>query len=249
MTSTLHIRGFWMLTVASLLVAGSTFALGQWQLRRAAQKETAQASIENKNSLAPLDARALSATEKLTEEVHRRAVLEGVWQTAQTVYLDNRPMNGRIGFWVVTPLKLQDTGQAVLVQRGWVPRNFVDRSRLPPVTTPGGIVTVQGRIAPPPSKLFEFSGIEAGAIRQNLDMAVFQQETGLPLIKQVSLLQTGPGSEGLLREWASPGFGIDKHYGYAFQWFGLCGLVVLLYAWYQILLPFRASMQARRRGH
>ena len=234
--------------MAALLVAGSTFSLGQWQLRRAAQKEGAQATIESKNSLTPLDGRAVSASQKLLEEVHRRAVLEGVWQAAHTVYLDNRPMNGRSGFWVVTPMKLQGTGQVILVQRGWVPRDFVDRTQLPPVTTPNGTVTVQGRIAPPPSKLFEFSGIETGAIRQNLDMVAFQQETGLPLINQVSVLQTGPASEGLLREWASPGFGIDKHYGYAFQWFGLCGLVVLLYAWYQIVLPFRASMRARRRG-
>ena len=234
--------------MAALLVAGSTFSLGQWQLRRAAQKEGAQATIESKNSLTPLDGRAVSASQKLLEEVHRRAVLEGVWQAAHTVYLDNRPMNGRSGFWVVTPMKLQGTGQVILVQRGWVPRDFVDRTQLPPVTTPNGTVTVQGRIAPPPSKLFEFSGIETGAIRQNLDMDAFQQETGLPLINQVSVLQTGPASEGLLREWASPGFGIDKHYGYAFQWFGLCGLVVLLYAWYQIVLPFRASMRARRRG-
>ena len=172
-------------------------------------------------------------------------MFQGVWQAAHTIYLDNRPMSGRSGFWVVTPLMLQGTGQVILVQRGWVPRDFSDRARLPQVTTPAGVVTVQGRIAPPPSKLYEFKGGDVGPIRQNLDLSAFRAETGLPLLEQVSLLQTGASSEGLLRDWASPSLGVDKHYGYAFQWFGLCMLVVLLYAWYQIILPFRASLRGQ----
>ena len=246
MTSALHSRRFWILTLAALLVAGGTFSLGQWQLRRAAQKEAVQAAIDDKNSLPALDGRALSATKNIADEIYRQAVFQGIWQAAHTVYLDNRPMNGRSGFWVMTPLTLQGTGQVILVQRGWAPRDFADRSRLPPVVTPAGVVTVQGRIAPPPSKLYEFKGADAGPIRQNLDLAAFRLETGLPLIEQVSLLQTGAPSEGLLREWAAPNLGVDKHYGYAFQWFGLCLLVVILYVWYQIILPFRASLRAQR---
>ncbi|NDP62578.1 SURF1 family protein [Polaromonas sp.] len=246
MTSAVHSRNFWILTLAALLVAGGTFSLGQWQLRRAAQKEAVQAAINSKNSLYPLDGRSLSATEKIADEIYRQALLQGVWQAEHTVYLDNRPMSGRSGFWVLTPLKLQGTGQVIVVQRGWAPRDFADRSRLPPVLTPAGVVTVQGRIAPPPSKLYEFKGVDTGPIRQNLDLAAFRKETGFPLFEQVSLLQTGPPSEGLLREWAAPNLGVDKHYGYAFQWFGLCLLVVVLYVWYQIILPFRASLRARR---
>jgi surfeit locus 1 family protein len=246
MTFALHSRRFWILTLAALFVAGSTFSLGQWQLRRAAQKEAVQAAITDKNSLPALDGRALSASENIAAEIHRKAVFEGVWQAAQTVFLDNRPMNGRSGFWVVTPLKLEGTGQVIVVQRGWAPRDFADRSRLPAVVTPAGVVTVEGRIAPPPSKLYAFKGVDAGPIRQNLDLAAFRLETGLPLFEQVSLLQTAAPSEGLLRDWAAPTLGVDKHYGYAFQWFGLCLLVVILYVWYQIILPFRASRRPRR---
>jgi len=246
MTSALHSRHFWILTLAALLVAGGTFSLGQWQLRRAAQKEAIQAAINDKNSLPALNGWAFSATKNIADEIYRQAVFQGVWQAAHTVYLDNRPMSGRSGFWVMTPLMLQGTGQVILVQRGWAPRDFADRSRLPPVVTPTGMVTVQGRIAPPPSKLYEFKGADAGSIRQNLDLAVFRLETGLPLIEQVSLLQTGAPGEGLLREWAAPNLGVEKHHGYAFQWFGLCGLVVILYVWYQIILPFRASLRAQR---
>lgn len=235
---------FWVLTLAAVLVAGLTFSLGQWQLRRAAQKEAVQTAIDAKNKLPALEGQALAAIENIATEVYRRVQLQGTWQARHTVYLDNRPLNGRSGFWVMTPLVLQGTGQAIVVQRGWVPRNFADRSRLPDVVTPAGLVTVAGRIAPPPSKLYEFKGADAGAIRQNLDLAAFRLETGLPLLP-ASLLQTGEASEGLLRDWAAPNLGVQTHYGYAFQWFSLCALVVGLYFWFQLILPYRAFLRAQ----
>lgn len=150
-------------------------------------------------------------------------------------------MNGRSGFWIVTPLLLQGTSQVILVQRGWAPRNFSDRMRLPEVSTSTELVTVEGRIAPPPSKLYEFKGTDSGRIRQNIDLNDFGKETGLALLKEASLLQIGAASEGLLRDWPAPSLGVDKHYGYAFQWFGLCALVIFLYVWFQVVVPFRAS--------
>ena len=123
-------------------------------------------------------------------------------------------------------------------------RNFSDRAQLPVVTTPIGLVTVRGRIAPPPSKLYDFAGVQGGRIRQNIDIATFAAESALPLMS-VSLLQTGAASEGLLRDWAPPNLGVDKHYGYAFQWFGLFGLVLVLFAWFQLINPMR--LKAREK--
>jgi surfeit locus 1 family protein len=247
MTRALHSSRFWILTVAALVVAGTTFSLGQWQLRRAAQKVALQAAVDSKGRLPALDARSLLASQNITGDVHRPAILKGSWRPDHTVYLDNRPMSSKTGFVVVTPLVLEGSSQAILVQRGWVPRNFADRTRLPEVATPSGVVTVEGRIAPPPSRLYEFAGVESGRIRQNLDVPAFRGETGLPLL-EVSLLQTGAASEGLLREWAAPNLGVDKHYGYAFQWFGLCALVIILYGWFQLVLPLRIHLRNPSRG-
>ncbi len=238
MSSPLLRPRFVVMTLATVLMVALTFSLGQWQLRRAAQKEALQAAIDAQKRLPALDGRALLATEKIANVLHREAVLQGTWQAAHTVYLDNRPMDGKTGFWVVTPLLLSGSTKAVLVQRGWVPRDFNDRTRLPAVLTPEGVVTVAGRMAPPPSKLYEFAGAAQGRIRQNLDLPAYAAETGLDLVP-VSLLQTGIASEGLQRDWAPPNTGVDRHYGYAFQWFALSALLVGLYAWFQLLLPFR----------
>ena len=238
MTPRLQQLRFWLLTVTALLLVAATFSLGQWQLRRAAQKEALQTAIESQAKLPALDALALTARKNKLDVVHREAELKGIWRPEFTVYLDNRQMNGKTGFVVVTPLVLDGSSEVILVQRGWAQRNFTDRTRLPDISTPPGSVTLHGRIAPPPSKLYEFKGMESGHIRQNIDVSGFGEEIGMPLLG-VSLLQTGAANEGLLRDWAVPNAGVDKHYGYAFQWFGLCALLFILYIWFQIINPIR----------
>jgi surfeit locus 1 family protein len=158
--------------------------------------------------------------------------------TRHTVFLDNRQMQGRPGFYVVTPLKLEGSDRAVLVERGWVQRNFIDREKLPAIETPAGPVELHGRLAPPPAKLYEFAGAVGGPIRQNLDLAQFRAETGLALL-DLAVQQTDAPSEGLLRDWPRAASGVEKHYGYAFQWWALSALIAILYAWFQFIAPRR----------
>ncbi|WP_038206952.1 SURF1 family protein [Xenophilus azovorans] len=249
---------FWLVTLATLAMIALTLSLGRWQLSRAAYKEALQAGIEAQKDYPPLDMETFLSIEQPATEMHRTVHLRGLWLPAQTVYLDNRQMHGVAGFYVLTPLALEGTEQAVMVQRGWVQRNFVDRTQLPPVDTPTGLVDVQARIEPPPSQLLQLGAdlpaqpaatadpgptkaadAAVSRIRQNLDLAAFRTETGLPLRTEVSLQQIGPASEGLQRDWPPPALGIEKHYGYAFQWFGLAGLLVILYVWFQLIAPRR----------
>ena len=231
---------FLVVTVAALVVSWGTFSLGQWQLRRAAEKENLQASIMAQSQRKALNASDVAQLDHFELENHRLVSLEGVWQSSKTLFLDNRPMGEKTGFWVYTPLALDGSHRMVLVQRGWVPRDFLDRSKLPVIETPTGRVTVQGRIAPPPSKLYAFNGEDMGQIRQNIDLAALRKETGLSLL-EVSVVQTGSPSEGLRRDWPAPDMGVDRHYGYAFQWFALCALAVGLFGWFQVWLPYRSA--------
>lgn len=228
---------FWLLTAAALAGAAATAALGFWQLSRAEEKQALRAAIDARALMPPLDNAVFHGALGAERVVHRRATLRGSWMAGHTVYLDNRQMNGKPGFFVLTPLQLEDGSMAVVVQRGWVQRNFSDRIVLPTVTTPAGVVEVEGRIAPAPSKLYEFDGSQGGDIRQNLDLIAFSQEVGLPLAP-VSLLQTGSASDGLLRDWPEVQTGVAKHHGYAFQWFALSGLIVSLYVWFQLVRRF-----------
>ncbi|MGN8078474.1 SURF1 family protein [Variovorax sp. 22077] len=273
---------FLVITIAAAMTVSATISLGRWQLSRAAQKEALQASIDAEKQKPPLTQAEFLALGKGSDALHRAVRLRGLWLTPQTVYLDNRQMHGTPGFYVLTPFALEGTEQTVMVQRGWIQRNFVDRTKLEPVETPAGIVEVTGLIEPPPSHLLELcssaaaptaaasaaapspaaaaSAPEAQApaaapvaegyspIRQNLDLEAFRAETKLPLRTDVSLQQSGPASEGLQRDWPAPALGLERHYGYAFQWFGLSALVVILYVWFQFITPLRRARRRARDG-
>lgn len=215
----------------------ATFSLGRWQLSRAAQKNALHAAIEAQNQLPPVGLADLLGHVRPDALLHRQVRLQGHWVPERTVFLDNRQMHDQAGFYVLTPLKLAHSTAVILVQRGWVARNFLDRTVLPKIDSPVDEVVVQGRMAPPPSKLYAFQAVEQGAIRQNLDLAAFSSETGLAL-QPVSVLQTGTLGDGLLRDWPPANTGVEKHYGYAFQWFGLCALIAILYVWFQIVRRF-----------
>ncbi|PUE42025.1 SURF1 family protein [Limnohabitans sp. Hippo3] len=237
----------WLLLGMALLGVAVTFSLGLWQLGRAAEKTALQDARTQQSAMAALDGRSLGSAPgdaaSRAALIHRRMVLTGRWLPQHTVYLENRQMNGKPGFFVLTPLQIEGTGAVMLVQRGWAQRAFTDRTALPPIETPAGQVEVPGHLAPWPSRLYDFGGAEEGPIRQNLDLQAFRRETALPLF-EVTLLQSGAASEGLLREWPVVASGVEKHHGYAFQWFGLSGLIALLYVWFQIVQPRRQKRPA-----
>lgn len=220
--------------MAALLGVVATASLGRWQLSRAAQKEALQSAIQTQGQLPALDGRSLLTVADPLGLVHRTVRLRGTWMADKTVFLDNRPMAAKVGFYMLTPLQLEGSRAVVLVQRGWVQRDFEDRSRLPKIESPETLVELQGRISPPPAQLYNLGGAGTGLIRQNLDLAAYGAETSLPLLP-VSVLQTSPAADGLLREWPAANLGAEKHYGYAFQWFGLSSLIAILYVWFQIV--------------
>jgi surfeit locus 1 family protein len=232
-----------LVTLAALLGILLTLALGRWQLGRAAQKEALQADMQVRARSPVLQGHDLLTLADPLAAVHRPVRLSGQWLAGQTVFLDNRPMAGRVGFYVLTPFQLEGSQTVVLVQRGWVPRNFVDRSQVPQPLTPAGAVVIQGRIAPSPSALYELGAASTGLIRQNLSLEAFRKETGLPLWGG-TIVQTDAAADGLLRDWPAPAAGVEKHHGYAFQWFGLSALITLLYVWFQIVRKFRSSSRA-----
>ena len=231
-------------TIAAVAGMGATFALGLWQLDRAHQKEALAASIAARDNQPALSQDALLAPDAVAL-VHRHVQLRGSWLADRTVFLDNRQMQGAgVGFYVVTPLRLAGSDRVVLVQRGWAPRNFMAREQLPPVQTPAGEVQLEGRIAPPPSRLYQPGAAGSGPIRQNLDLPAFAAETGLALLP-VTVQQTGRPSQGLRRDWPeAAGRGPETNYGYAFQWWALCGLIAALYVWFQFIQPRRQARAA-----
>ncbi|WP_374567901.1 SURF1 family protein [Ideonella sp.] len=239
-------RPRWLILLAALALMALTARLGWWQLDRAAQKRALQAAIEAQADAPALPATALPADEAEAErQRYRRITLQGQWLPQYTVYLENRQMQGRPGFFVLTPLKLP-AGDAVLVQRGWLPRDMLDRTRIAPYRTAEGEVQLEGRIVTWPSRLTALGAEASGAIRQNLDFAdeAARVNTALRPFAIAELDQPGNAKDGLLRDWPMPAVDVHKHYGYAAQWFAFCALTAGLYVWFQLIRPRRRQPAA-----
>ena len=226
--------------LAALASVALALRLGVWQLDRAAQKLALQASLEARAHEPALAASALARrTGEAPAQTFRRVRLAGQWAQGRTVFLDNRQMDGKVGFFVVTPLLLDGSSQAVLVQRGWVARHFDQRTALPPLPTAPGRVEIEGSVALAPSRMFEFSAAASGPIRQNIDPLSFAREAGLDLLP-LAVVESATGSnshDGLERHWPPPATDVQKHYGYAFQWFAIGTVIAFLYVWFRIVRP------------
>lgn len=246
------------------MAVAATASLGVWQLRRASAKEDMATQIEERNKLPAITDMAQAAPKNRANDgsdktnvqslIHRRVQLRGTWLAAHTVFLDNRYMAGRPGFFVVTPLQLESEPHVLWVQRGWVPRNPQDRSRLPDVPTATGFISVQGRVVEAVSQVYalgEPASAPASAPLQTRVSRIWQNLPTLDLGQQsqwlpVAVLQTASPdgadvADGLLRDWPVVDSGVAKHYGYAFQWFALCALIMVLYVWFQFLAPRRRT--------
>lgn len=232
----------WVILLATLAGVALTARLGAWQLSRASQKEQLQALLQARGAMPVLEGSQLARDAPTAEaQHHRRVRLQGHWVPGSTVFLDNRQMQARAGFFVITAYRVAADGRVVAVQRGFTLRDAFDREHVPHVPTPEGEQVLIGRIAPPPARLMELGSPASGAIRQNLDLIEYARELKLPpsQVAPFSVIQDDPPAtpDALLRHWPAPAVDVQKHDGYAFQWFALSTLMALLYVWFQLIRP------------
>jgi cytochrome oxidase assembly protein ShyY1 len=218
--------------IAMFVVAAIGISLGQWQLRRAAEKEAIEQRITERAKEPPLRLDGVAASAADADALEFRQVLvRGEFLPGWTIYLDNRPYQGKPGFHVITPLKVAGSSRHILVARGWVARDVADRSRIPEIATPAGVVEVTGSVRRHAGRLLQLgqpAPLKPGAIVQNLDAAQLAQATGLEF-EPFIIEQASNGNDGLLRDWPRPSQGKDRHLGYAFQWFALAATAFLFF--------------------
>ncbi len=110
----------WIFTTILVLAAAGTCArLGIWQLDRLDQRRAFNAQVTSMRALAPLDLNA-DAESDLAAMEYRAVVVRGTYDYENQVALRNFYNEGKYGYHLLTPLRLED-GSAVFVERGWIP--------------------------------------------------------------------------------------------------------------------------------
>ncbi len=208
--------------VAGLITGIATLMLGNWQVQRAAEKGALQELIETSAKVAPVPAGSLTEPHDWLP-----VTLRGRWREDATIYLDNRGYQGRPGYQVLTPLRLDDGAGWVLVNRGWIAQG-ANRNELPGAAVEAGVVSIAGNVRWPERDPFTLAAHAGeGRLWQYVDIADYRAWSGVD-VRDWIVYQTSESGDGLLRDWPRPDAGIDRHRGYAFQWYALAGLSFVL---------------------
>jgi surfeit locus 1 family protein len=242
-------------TVSALLVIAIGCAAGIWQMNRAQQKIDLGRALQAQLQMPILNANMETLT--LDQALHRRVRARGQYLASDAVWLDNRPRpiaeggssgSGQSGFYLMMPLQLEGQKRVVWINRGWLPRNNQDRLALPAANTPEGITTIEGIAFAHPGKVFQLgkanSPDQKPRIEQNFEL---ERESELHQWQQLPFIvreENTSSSDGISRTWPLPTNGVDRHYAYALQWFGLA-LTGFLFWFIGGLMRYR---QAKRKG-
>lgn len=105
-------------TLAALFFFALTLWLGNWQNGRAEAKRDLQARYDAAGREAPIHV----GSELLDRDsvLYRKLEVRGTFDDAHAILLDNRVVGGIAGYHVLTPLRIEGSPLAILVNRGWV---------------------------------------------------------------------------------------------------------------------------------
>jgi surfeit locus 1 family protein len=197
--------------------------LGFWQLDRAQEKREVRAAFEAQGEY-----RTLATGETYERFTPLKAV--GRFLERRQILLENIVLDGRIGYYVITPFELSVDEPLLLVNRGWLPKQ-ADESAAPPIAVDDQEVEIRGRVGHlprvgirPGPAFADATGWPRRAVwPETQEIAAVLGREVLPFV----LLADPDPSSGLVRRWQPQEIGPMRHLGYAVQWFALALAVIV----------------------
>jgi surfeit locus 1 family protein len=214
----------------SILAFVLLVGLGVWQVQRLQWKEGLIGRMTEQAASEPLALSEIEARQAAGEDVEfMRAIATGRFVHDSELFVFTT-LDGEMGWKLVTPLETRD-GNAVLVDRGFIPyelKNATER----PESRPAGTLTVTGAVRPHSSARAFFApdnDVDAN-VWHWWALPAMAEATGLdevaPFILQAEPRQGDPPwpRASTPDRAAIP----NRHLGYAFTWFGLAAVLVLV---------------------
>lgn len=249
---------------------------GLWQLDRAHTRDSNAIAIQEAQDKPQLPFKdimeALASHPQADAFYWRQAHVEGRWLHQFTLFIDNRNHNGVPGFWVATPLQT-GTDEAVLVLRGWLPRDHVLEPTSPQETVQTSLlntlsaehstVAIQGEVYPHVPRVFElwrWAGGQKTPLKTLLDhdstpaivsnLSLNELDNALPVtLAPVAVAQTSTSRTlpDMVQDWPHPSSDADTNRGYALQWFSFSAIAAVISLAWLIKLWRRSHQQKDTR--
>lgn len=223
----------WLLTTILVFIGTAVcIRLGIWQLDRLEQRRAFNSQVESMRVEEPLDLNNEIPTNIESME-WRRAIITGEYDFENQVALRNQVYENQYGYHLITPLLFN--GQAVLVNRGWIPVD-IPWSTFDEV----GEVTVQGLVRLGQSKP-ALGGVadtlpEDGSrleLWNNLDIEKISTQLAYPILNIFIQPDVDP-SDTTPPIAYQPDIELTEgpHFGYAMQWFSFAIILFFGYPFY-----------------
>ncbi|MDC1026459.1 SURF1 family protein [Candidatus Thioglobus sp.] len=212
----------------SILIT-ATFAflvsLGFWQLDRADDKRSIEASIKQANTGS---VELIKKEEGLQSKEYYEVRLQGKYLSDKQFIYDNQIVDQVSGYYVLTPYALEGQSKAILINRGFISWNG-RRDKLADIVIGQETREIKVQISKPikrmelkPSEV----GIQFPALIQSIDLQDMADRAKVDFSSVIGLLDSS-ASNGFIRKWEPYTGSIEKHIGYAVQWF-LMALVLAI---------------------
>lgn len=243
------LRPRWLAAHGVVLVVGAAFLLlGFWQLGRLEERQEQNAVLSGRFDEDPMSLESViaDAEDDLSAIDYRRTVVTGTYDPANEVLIRSQVYLASSGFHVITPL-VDPSGQAVLVNRGWVPL-ALDSVPVGDAPPPTGEVTVEGWVQlsqKRPALGPEDPAEGRLATLNRVDIERIQAQIDYPLAP-VYLVEIGAQGTELPVPLDLPDFTDEgPHFAYAMQWFGFA---VVLFVGYFFLARHRLARPQEDSG-
>ena len=97
-----------------------SFYLGTWQVRRLKWKTKLIAACETKLTYEPIPLPKSFTPDMCEDWEYRKVILTGHFLHNEEMFVGPRKKNGEKGYFLFTPFIRDDTGEKVLIERGWI---------------------------------------------------------------------------------------------------------------------------------
>ena len=229
----------WILTTLVVIAGvGVLIRLGFWQLDRLEWRRAFNSRVTSQLNAPELDLNASQPVDALFDMEYRSVTVTGTYDFSQEVLLRNQVWENRLGYHVLTPLRVDGSSWYVLVDRGWIPfEDAASRSKYEET----GSATVQGMIRRGQEKP-DFGGVTdptlaPGETRLDawnvVNLTRITEQSELALLP-IYVLQAPQASWTALPYRSLPEIEISEgsHQSYAIQWFTFAAMLGLGYPFF-----------------
>ena len=203
------------------------FSLGLWQIERGQAKT---------NLLDDFEKKILEKPSYINQKSQKwdRVYVEGKWDSSKQILIDNVIRRGIAGYKVLTPLRMKETDQLILVDRGWIKQNTF-RDQLPDIKLIQIDEVVSGILEIPELGLVlsdDLVSKEWPKISQTKNLGVIKNEYYENIFPMILLADPTLKNSLEYIKITPTNMTPIKHYGYSAQWFLMFIVLCFMYVWY-----------------